>query len=136
MKAELEIKDFPLFSPFGTGLAYGQRDWALSLSLWKFLSMVSAALASVLYLGAVVGLGPDCPVGLCGFLCDEFSVVGKKHFGVTVPELKRGLVSRPVHCQVVAGKGVAHDIWFPLQASHMKHPGKAFGFVGQREISA
>ena len=136
MKAELEIKDFPLFSVFGIELAYGQRGWALSLSLWKFLSMVSAALASVLYLGAVVGLGPDCPVGLCGFLCDEFSVVGKKHFGVTVPELKRGLVSRPVHCQVVAGKGVAHDIWFPLQASHMKHPGKAFGFVGQREISA
>ena len=119
MKAELEIKDFPLFSPFGTGLAYGQRDWALSLSLQKFLSMVSAALASVLYLGTVVGLGPDCPVGLCGFLCDEFSVVGKKHFGVTVPELKRGLVSRMVHRQVVTGEAVTHDIWAPLQISHI-----------------
>ena len=130
MKAELEIKDFPLFSVFGIELAYGQRGWALSLSLWKFLSMVSAALASVLYLGTVVGLGPDCPGGLCGFLCDEFSVVGKKHFGVTVPELKRGLVGRPVHCQVVAGKGVAHDIWFPLQISHMYYPGKAITLIG------
>ena len=91
--------------------------------------MVSAALASVLYLGAV-GLGPDCPVGLCGFLCDELSVVSKKHFGVAVPELKRGLVSRPVHCQVVAGKGVAHDIRSPLQISHIYYPGKAFTFIG------
>ena len=84
----------------------------------------------------VMGLGPDCPVAFRGFLCDKLSVVRKKHFGVTVPELKRGLVSRPVHRQVVAGKGVAHDIRFPPQFSYMKHPGKAFGFVSQREISA
>ena len=25
-----------------------------------------------------MGLGPDCPVGLCSFLCDKFSVVGQK----------------------------------------------------------
>jgi hypothetical protein len=35
----------------------------------------------------VMGLGPDCPVALRGLLCDEFAVMVKKHFGVTVPEL-------------------------------------------------
>jgi len=35
----------------------------------------------------VMGLGPDCPVALRGLLCDEFAVMLKKHFVVTVPEL-------------------------------------------------
>ncbi len=85
----------------------------------SFWGMGGAPQVSALYLSKIVGLGPDCPVGLCSFLCDKFSVVGKKHFGVAVPELKRGLVSRMVHRQVVAGEAVTHDIWAPLQISHI-----------------
>ena len=82
-----------------------------------------------------MGLRPDGPVALRGFLCDQLAVVGKEHLGVAVPELECGLVGRRMHRQVIACEAVPHDIGLPLDLRELEQPGKAFTLVRQRQIT-